>query len=122
MKTLIISVKPTSTALDEIAQRLKKAQRKRSTPSSHYEISFTEMKSFKRFISNIDILTAIQLLNPRSIYDLARLTKKDIGNVNKLIAFFEQLGAIEIKEKKLNGRNVKQPIVHYDKIEFKLVA
>ena len=120
MKTLIISVKTTSTALDEITQRLKKAQRKRSTPSSHYEISFTEMKIFKRFISNIDILTAIQLLKPRSIYDLARLMEKDIGNVNKLIAFFEQLGAIEVKEKKLNGRNVKQPIVHYDKIEFKL--
>ena len=122
MKTLIISVKPTSTALDEIAQRLKKAQRKKHTPSSHYEISFTEMKSFKRFISNIDILTAIQLLKPRSIYDLAHLIKKDIGNVNKLIAFFEQLGAIEVKEKKINGRNVKQPIVHYDKIEFKLAA
>ncbi|MDP6626114.1 MAG: hypothetical protein QGG87_06680, partial [Nitrospinota bacterium] len=73
-------------------------------------------------ISNIDVLTSIQLLNPKSIYELARMMQKDVGNLNKLINFFEQLGALEIKEKQVNGRTVKKPVVPYQKIEFDLAA
>lgn len=122
MKKLIISVKPTSIALDEITKRLKSAQKKKGKIKPHYEISFTEIKHFKRFVSNIDVLTFIQLLNPKSIYELARMMQKDVGNLNKLINFFEQLGALEIKEKQVNGRTVKKPIVPYQKIEFDLAA
>lgn len=122
MKKLIITVKPTSTALDEIAKRLKVAEEKKGKVTPHYEISFTEMRQFKKFVSNIDLLTSIQLLKPKSIYDLAKLLKKDVGNLNKLIAFFEQLDALEIKVSKQNGRTVKKPVVPYKKIEFDLAG
>ena len=122
MKKLIISIKSTSKALDEITNRLKKVQSKKGKVSPHYEISFTEMKHFKRFISNIDILTSIYLLKPKSIYDLANVMQKDVGNINKLLNFFNQLGAIDLQKKKIGGRIVKKPIVRYQKIEFDLVA
>lgn len=118
MKTLVISVKPTSHILDQVTQRLKKMQNKKGKVTPHYEISFTEMKSFKKFVSNIDILTFIQLLKPKSIYDLASMMKKDVGNINKLINFFEQLGALELQETRIKGRVVKKPIIPYQKIEF----
>lgn len=122
MKTLIISVKSTSAALDEVTHRLKRAQAKKGKVKPHFEISFTDMKHFKRFVANIDILTSIQLLKPKSIYELASLMKKDVGNINRLINFFEELGALELQEKKVNGRVVKKPVVPYQKIEFDLVA
>ena len=122
MKKLIISVKSTSSSLDEITKRLKVAERKKGKVSPHYEISFTEMKHFKRFVSNIDILTSIQLLRPKSIYELASMMKKDVGNLNKIINFFESLGALELKQKKVNGRIVKKPVIPYQKIEFDLAA
>ena len=50
------------------------------------------------------------------------MMQKDVGNLNKLINFFEQLGALEIKEKQVNGRTVKKPVVPYQKIEFDLAA
>ena len=121
MKKLIISIKTTSEALDEVKSRLKKSKKtKKTTP--HYEISFTDMKQFKKFISNIDILTSIQALKPKSIYELATILNKDVGNINRLISFFEDIGVITVIENKVNGRNVKTPVVDYEKIEFDLVA
>ncbi len=122
MKKLIISLKSTTSAFNEIEKRLIKAERKKGKISPHFEISFTEAKDFKRFIGNIDILTSIQLLKPKSIYQLSQLLKKDVGNLNKLINFFESLGAIELRESKINGRKLKTPIVPYQKIEFELAA
>jgi len=122
MKKLIISVKPTTTALNEITKRLKVAEKKKGNVSPHYEISFTEMKYFKKFVSNMDILTSVQLLKPESIYELASLIQKDVGNLNKLLSFFEQLGALELKTSRKNGRIVKKPIVPYNKIELNLVS
>lgn len=122
MKKLIISVKPTTTALNEITKRLKVAEKKKGNVSPHYEISFTEMKHFKKFVSNIDILTSVQLLKPKSIYELAGLIQKDVGNLNKLLSFFEQLGVLEFKTSRKNGRIVKKPVIPYNKIEFNLVS
>ena len=48
--------------------------------------------------------------------------KKDVGNLNKTINFFEELGVLELKERKQGGRTVKTPVVPYQKIEFDLVA
>jgi predicted transcriptional regulator len=122
MKKLIISIKSPAQALDEVRARLETAQKKRGKVAPHYEISFSDMKQFKKFIGNIDMLTSIQLFKPNSIYELASIMQKDVGNVNRLITFFEEIGAIRIEEKVVGSRNVKTPLVDYDKIEFDLVA
>lgn len=122
MKKLIVSVKPLKTSFKELSHRLIAAEKKNWKVKPHYEVSFTEMKDFKRFISNIDILKSIQKQKPKSIYELALFMKKDVGNLNKLINFFESMGAIELKEKKVNGRMVKEPYVPYQKIEFDLAS
>jgi len=122
MKKLIVSIKPTSVALNEIANRLKAAQKTKQNRNAHYEISFTDTKQFKRFISNIDLLTSIQHLKPNSIYELAQLTGKDVGNLNRTINFFAKLGALKLEKKEINGRSVRQPSIPYQKIEFDLIA
>jgi len=122
MKKLIISLKTTSTALEEIKTRLNKASRKKGKVKPHYEISFTNTRDLKKFIGNIDILTHIHQFNPGSIYELAKIMKKDAGQINRAIKFFESLGVIKIQQKVVSGRNVKTPIVEYEKIEFDLAA
>ena len=122
MKKLIISVKSTVAALDEVTARVKEIEKKKGKVSPHYEISFTNMKDFKRFIGNIDVLTTIQIFKPQSIYELAKLMGKDVSNLNRLINFFEQLEVIKTKERVVNGRTQKVPIVDYKKIEFDLAA
>jgi hypothetical protein len=46
----------------------------------------------------------------------------DVSNLNKLIVFFESVGAIKIKTSQEAGRVVKMPIVEYGQIEFDLNA
>jgi predicted transcriptional regulator len=88
----------------------------------HFEVSFDSKKDFERFVINISVLLSIQQLKPASIYELAKLLKKDQSTLNKLILFFEEIGVVRVEEKKVKGRAVKAPRVEYDRIEFKLDA
>ncbi len=74
------------------------------------------------FIKNLGILSAILTHKPKSIYELAKLVEMDISNLNKIVIFFESIGAIKIKTSTVSGRTVKTPIVEYGHIEFDLMA
>ncbi len=119
MKTLTISMKTPTEALKNFLRDYK-AIKKRSVIGSHFEISFDNKKDFDRFVKNLGILSQILISKPKSVYELAKLVNMDLSNLNKIILFFEELGAIRIKKKKIKGRFVKTPTVEYDKIEFPL--
>ena len=121
MKQLIISVKSSSEVLKDFKKALKRASGK-GFAEPHYEISFDNRKDFERFVKNIPILSAIIEFKPKSVYELAKYTEMDVSNLNKIILFFEEMGAIRLKSATINGRQVKTPVVDYEKIEFKLVA
>ena len=114
MKKLVISVKSTSKLLSDAKKAFKDVKKNKKKTASHYEIAFTDMKEFRKFINHIDVLTAIQMFRPNSIYELA--------NLNRIINFYESIGAITTKEKIIKGRAVKTPIVGYSKIELDLAA
>ena len=120
MKKLIISVKSASEALEQFATTLDKVRKKKGKIQPHFEIAFDNRKDFNKFVRNIFILQAIQSLNPVSVYDLASKLDLDHSNLNKIILFFEKVGAIKIKESKRSGKLVKKPVVEYDSIEFRL--
>ena len=122
MKKLIISLKTTTNAMNDLKKRLRDAKKKKGKVETHYEISFTDKKDFDRFVKNIDILRAIQVFKPKSIYELARLLQKDTANLNRLINFFDSVGAITIRTEESGGRTQKKPVVNYSKIEFDLCA
>lgn len=121
MKQLIVSLKSSTEVLSEFKAALKSA-RAGKTREPHYEISFDTKKDFDRFIKNIHILSNILTFKPRSVYELAKLSGLDVSNLNKVILFFEEVGAIQIKKEKVDGREVKVPVVDYDRIQFKLKA
>ncbi len=121
MKTLVVSIKTSKVVLKDFEKALKKARSGRMK-KPHYEISFDNRKDFERFVRHISILSTILALKPRSVYELAKLSDMDVSNLNKIILFFEEVGAIRLKISKVNGRTVKQPVVEYQKIEFDLAA
>src|SRR4051812_39432959 len=118
MKQLIVSIKSSGEVLKDFKRELKQAKRKLNK-APNYEISFDNRKDFERFVKNIPILSAIIEHRPKSVYELAKVTDMDVSNLNKIILFLEEMGAIRIKEVIINGRSVKTPIVEYEKIEFK---
>jgi predicted transcriptional regulator len=121
MKQLVISIKSSDEVLKDFKRDLKRA-RKKQIKVPRYEISFDNRKDFERFVKNIPILSAIIEHRPKSIYELAKATDTDVSNLNKVVLFLEEMGALRLKEAKVNGRSVKTPIVEYEKIEFKLAA
>ncbi len=121
MKKLIVSIKSSSETLSDFKKALKDA-RKGRLKSDHFELSFDNKKDFDRFIRNLGILSAILVHKPKSVYELAKLVDMDVSNLNKIILFFETVGAIKIKTSTVNGRTVKTPVVEYEQIEFDLKA
>ena len=120
MKKLVVSMKSTEKMFSEFKKKAKQISSSKVSAPAHYEISFESKRDFKKFISNISVLISILNLKPKSIYQLATMTNKDISNMKKIINFFEEVGAIRIEQKKVNGRIIKTPIVDYKKIEFHL--
>jgi predicted transcriptional regulator len=121
MKKLIVSIKSSSDTLSDFKKALKKA-RKGQLKGDHFELAFDNKKDFDRFVKNLSILSAILTYKPKSIYELAKLVSMDVSNLNKLVDFFETIGAIKIKTSIVSGRTVKTPIVEYGHIEFDLKA
>ncbi len=120
-KTLTVSLKNSEDFFSGVNSAFKSVAKKR-VEGSHYEVSFDDKKSFDRFVKNIGLLSLITNLKPKSVYELAKQTKMDVSNLNKIILFFEEIGVVKIKRKKVQGRTVAQPIVEYEKIEFNLAA
>lgn len=119
MKKLIVSIKSSSDTFSDFKKALKEARRGK-LKGEYYELSFDNKKDFDRFVKNIGILSAILNHKPKSVYELAKLVNMDVSNLNKLIIFFETVGAIKIKTAQQSGRTVKTPVVEYEQIEFDL--
>lgn len=122
MKKLVISMKSTDNIFKDFKQEAKKIKAGKSSKNTHYEMAFENQKDFNKFIKNISILMAILNSKPHSVYQLAKVADRDLSNIKKVVAFFEEIGAVKIKEEKVSGRIVKRPIVDYDRVEFNLNA
>lgn len=119
MKKLIVSIKSSGESFSDFRKALKDA-RKGRLKGTHYELSFDNKKDFDRFVKNLGVLAAIVNHKPKSVYELAKLVDMDVSNLNKLVIFFEIVGAIKLKTSTVGGRTVKTPIVEYEQIEFDL--
>ncbi len=97
-----------------------KSARKGRLKADHFELAFDNKKDFDRFVKNLGVLSAILIHKPKSVYELAKLVDMDVSNLNKLILFFETVGAIKIKTSRIGGRSVNTPVVEYEQIEFDL--
>lgn len=121
MKKLVVSIKSPGEVLSDFKKALKKAH-KGALNQDHFEVSFDNKKDFERFLKNINVLSAILNHKPKSTYELAKILKMDVSNLNKTILFFEKIGAITLKTSTVSGRTVKTPHVPYQHIEFDLRA
>ena len=121
MKHLIVSLKTSDEILADFKKTFRKVK-KGKLKKPHFEVSFDDKKDFDRFVRNLDVLKYILIFKPKSVYELAKLIKIDVSNLNKVILFFEEVGALRVRTTKVAGRIVRMPIVEYDSVEFNLAA
>jgi predicted transcriptional regulator len=122
MKRLVVSCKTTEQLFEDFKKAAKKVMSGKVCGDTEYEVSFDNKSDFNRFVRNIPVLSAIIVYKPRSVYELAKLTKLDVSNLNKTIQFFEEIGVIKVKTSEVDGRVVKRPHVEYDEVTFRLAA
>jgi predicted transcriptional regulator len=122
MKRLVVSCKTTDQVFADFKKAAKKVISGLASGDAEYEVSFDNKTDFNRFVRNIPVLSAIIVYKPRSVYELAKLTKLDVSNLNKTIQFFEDIGVIKVKTSEVDGRVVKRPHVEYDEVTFRLAA
>lgn len=122
MKRLIVSCKTSDQVFEDFKRAVNRVRRGECKGEPEYEVSFDNKADFNRFVRNIPVLSAIIAYKPCSVYELAKLTATDVSNLNKVIRFFEEIGVIQVKTTKIEGRVVKQPYVEYEEVTFRLAA
>jgi predicted transcriptional regulator len=80
-------------------------------------ISFDSLKTMRKFITDerLRILKVIRKYQPASIYELAKLLKRDTKNVSDDVRYLSELGLLKL-EKTKDGRSKTKPVMEYEKI------
>lgn len=116
VKNVRLEIQAEDEFISEIKRDLKKIANGGSV-KNRSTLSFKSMKAMRSFITDerLRILRTIKKYSPESIYELAKILKRDTKNVSDDIHFLSDLGLIEIKESK-DGRRKTTPKVNYQKI------
>lgn len=118
VEVLIQSDKEFWRELRQDMKRIDKGERKLIRKES---IIFDSIDQFRKIMTNkrIELLKVIRHKKPQSIYQLAKLVKRSVDNVNNDIRLLEQMGFLET-EKTEEERSRLIPLVDFDKIEIEL--
>lgn len=116
VKNVRLEIQAEDEFISEIKRDLKKIANSGSV-KNRSTLSLESMKAMRSFITDerLRILRTIKKYSPESIYELAKILKRDTKNVSDDIHFLSDLGLIEIKESK-DGRRKTTPKVNYQKI------
>lgn len=116
VRDIRISIKSKEDLLNEVKGVWKKLEKGESM-KRHEGISFENTEAMRKVLSEerLRILKTIKKEHPKSIYELAKLLKRDIKNTFDDVQFLAQLGLVELKKTR-EGREKTTPKVNYDRI------
>lgn len=110
--------------LDELGQNaLQSIKTRKPDIQPKNIIYFDSWTSFRGFMTlqKIEILTMISSVQPKSIYELARLLDRSLAAVQKDCEILERIGFIKLKKQKTGRGSITPTLVfEYDKIVVNL--
>lgn len=122
VKDIKIAIKSKDELFDEIKDVWKNLERGNRV-KKHEGISFESIDAMRKLLTEerLRILKTIKKNHPQSIYELAKLLKRDTKNVSDDVYYLRELGLIELKKTK-EGREKVTPLVNYDKILLEIAV
>ncbi len=113
IKIAIKSDKELYNEVKEVWEKLEKGEKVKK----HEGVSFESLEAMRKVLTEerLRILKTIKKEHPSSIYELAKLLKRDVKNTYNDVQFLAQAGLIELKKTK-DDRERTTPRVNYDKI------
>ena len=120
VRNIKISIKSDEELFNEFKDVWKKLE-KRDKVRKHEGISFESLEAMRKVLTEerLRILKTIKKEHPGSIYELAKILKRDIKNTFDDVQFLSQAGLVDLTKTK-DGREKTTPRVNYDKITLEI--
>ena len=122
VKRVKIGIKRFEEVLEGVKETMKKIERgeKVKERRGYY---FENLAAFRRALTEkrLEVLHVIKREKPSSVYELAKLLKRDVKNVTQDLEYLKRIGLVEIRRtREKQKRNI--PEVKYDKIDLQIAV
>ena len=116
VKNIKIAIKSEDELFKEVKETWVKVE-KGEKVAKYKGLYFENLEAMRKVHTEnrLKILKIVKKEHPSSIYELAKMLKRDVKNTFDDIQFLANVGLIELKKTK-EGRERNTPIVNYDKI------
>ena len=113
-KRALLIVESTGKAFDRFAEVLKSPAKSRH--KGYIVLSFPSFEVLGKIITGtrLELLSAIRSHKPRSIQELARITKRDFKNVYQDVKILAEYGLIELRES--GARKASHPVAKFTEL------
>ncbi len=118
IKNIIVEIKPLKDVLKEAAEVMEDVKGGKNVKKKG--LSFNSVVSFREFFTprRIELLQVIKHKQPKSVYELAKLTNRQIKSVVVDLDILVKYGLLETKKITVKGKTgyKVKPIFDYDKL------
>jgi predicted transcriptional regulator len=121
MKTVTFTIEPFADRLNRFKETFKAVQAGRHVEPQEI-VGFTSLEAARNFLTRerLGLLHTIRSRHPGSIYELAKMTGRDLKNVQEDVRLLEQHGLVRITKQPRGSRKVKIPRVPFEEIALKI--
>ena len=118
VKHLNLKVEPKGKFFDRVGKKLAVIDRGQIPKKEEESLSFESLEAFRKILTpkRMELLRTIRHERPSSIYELAKMVRRDIKNVREDISMLKDLGLVELKTDR-RIRTVVIPRVNYDELK-----
>jgi len=120
VKNIKVAIKSEKELFDEVKDVWGKLERGEKV-KKHQAIYFESLDVMRKVLTEerLKIVKAIRKNHPASIYELAKILRRDVKNTFDDVQFLAQAGLVELKKTK-DIREKTTPKVDYDKIVLEI--
>jgi predicted transcriptional regulator len=117
VKKVRIGIKSVESVLDDAKETMKRIERGESI-QKETGVYFASFEAFRKALTpkRLALLHVIRTAKPRSLHELAEITKRDIKNISGDVKYLEQIGFIE----KHGQQREIRPSINYDRIALEI--
>ena len=109
--------------MEDFASTFDAVRSRRPVPKGlREEVGFTSIEAARNFLTSerLSLLHAIRIRRPESLYELAKLVRRDFKNVQEDVRLLERHGLVRITQEPRGKRKVKVPRVSFQEIALRI--
>ena len=121
MKTVTFIIEPLTESVSRFKDTFKAIRDGRSVERREI-VGFTSLEAARNFLTRerLALLHTIKTRHPGSIYELAKMSDRDLKNIQEDVRILERHGLVQIASSPRGQRKVKVPKVPFEEIALKI--